>query len=76
MPEKTIKMSLTVSAPDEITITCGTEFKQTFNRKDEPFTVEKKWALHLKRNYADFFTEVAEKPVKKAAAEIAETKDK
>lgn len=61
MSKETKKLALTKAAPDSVAVEFGMEFKQTFNRKDEPFTVEKKWASMLLRNYAEYFSVVSEK---------------
>ena len=54
-----------------IIVEFGMEFKRTFNRKDEPFTVEKKWASMLLRNYAETFEKVKE--TEKEVADKSET---
>lgn len=75
MSEKAQKLVLTKKAPEEITITFGTEFKRTFNRKDEPFAVEKKYAAMLLRSYAETFEKAKDKPVEtKKAAELTDGK--
>lgn len=70
MSEKTKKLVLQKSAPDEVRIEFGMEFKRTFKRMSEPFAVEVKYAKMLLRSYAETFAEFVETPaVKETAAE-------
>lgn len=48
------KLVLKKSAPDEVEISFGMEFSRTFKRKDEPFSVETKYADAILRTHDEF----------------------
>lgn len=83
MANKTMKLALKASAPDEITVQIGIELDRTFKKKDAPFQVDRTVGEAILRSYDDFteFSEgtTAKQPAtrksrSKTAAKTATTK--